>query len=201
MAAGLINGKLLKPGSVSAGKLTPPLRERIAQSAGGERGAQGERGPQGERGAQGDRGPQGERGPQGDRGLQGEVGPKGDTGAPGVTPVSAFAIVRADGTVVAQRGVPIVHRETNAQGGVVYSVGFTADVSRCAVGIAAVDTEESNEFETIPDSYGAAQFVFPYVYPANEPGIGSGLNVRMRSGAAASNHEGISQAFEISAVC
>ncbi|MBS1892263.1 MAG: hypothetical protein JST59_13285 [Actinobacteria bacterium] len=190
MAAGLIDGKTLKPDSVGPGKLEPKLRERVYSNTPGERGPQGERGPAGERGQTG--GP----GPQGERGLTGETGPRGEVGP---SPTTAFAIVAADGSVVAQRGVPIVHLETNAVGGPVYEIGFTPDVHHCAIQISAVDSTESGIFATIPDAYAGAQFVYPYDYPAAEPGIGSGMNVRIWPGTG--THEGVTRPFEISAIC
>lgn len=188
MAAGLIDGRVLKPDSVGAGKLTPKLRSQIAAD-----GTQGERGPSGERGPAGERGPTGEPGPTGER------GPVGAQGEPGPPPTTAFAVVKADGSVVAQRGVPIVHLETNAAGGAVYQIGFAADLHHCSIQISVVDSEESGLYATIPDAYAGAQFVYPYDYPAAEPGIGSGMNLRIWPGSG--NHEGVTRPFEISAIC
>ncbi|MBS1846581.1 MAG: collagen-like protein [Actinobacteria bacterium] len=187
MAAGLIDGKTLKPDSVGPGKLEPKLRERVYSSTPGERGPQGERGKTGKVGA---------TGAQGERGPSGPTGPKGE---PGASPTTAFAIIAADGSVVAQRGVPIVHLETNAAGGPVYEIGFTPDVHHCAIQISVVDSTESGIYATIPDAYAGAQFVYPYDYPAAEPGIGSGMTVRIWPGTG--THEGVTRPFEISAIC
>jgi hypothetical protein len=193
MAAGLINGHLLEPNSVGAGKLTPKLRAQIASG-----GPQGERGPAGERGPTGKRGKAGEPGPTGERGPTGAVGPAGPTGA---SPTTAFAIVKADGSMVAQRGVPFVELISNAAGGPVYVLGFGDDVTHCAIQTSVVDSEGSGVFVTIPDAYAGAQFALPDDFPNNGTSIKSSLMVRIWSGSGAGVHEGINRPFEVSAIC
>jgi hypothetical protein len=69
---------------------------KAGQLRAGPRGPQGPAGPQG---AVGPRGPEGPQGATGPRGPEGPQGPRGETGAAGSA--AAYALVNADGTVVA----------------------------------------------------------------------------------------------------
>lgn len=90
----------------------------------GARGPKGEKGDKGDPGIQGVPGPQGIQGPKGDKGEQGLTGntgpkgPKGDTGAQGIAGQKG-----ADGVGVKN----IVFKNTNEDGGNVYTVTLTND--------------------------------------------------------------------------
>lgn len=89
-ATGRINGNLLVPGSVSEGKLSKNVRNKLnALSSAGPQGPQGAAGQNGlnghdgKNGADGPSGPQGPSGPKGEKGEKGDQGGRGDTGPQG----------------------------------------------------------------------------------------------------------------------
>lgn len=158
------------------------------------------RGAAGTQGTQGTQGLPGDTGPQGDTGTQGETGPKGDkgdTGDAGASPVTSFALVRADGSIVNQRGVTHVRNESaGAVGGVAYTVGFGVDVNGCAIQVSVVDTAASPYYGEIPTGYGTARSTGAD-YPTGMGGAQSGYNVRLFD----STETGVARPFSISAIC
>jgi hypothetical protein len=72
-------------------------------------------------------------GPKGDRGDVGPAGPRGETGPAGLNGTNAtslFAVVAANGTLVASSGVVGTVTHTTSSG--IYTVSFNRDVSQCA---------------------------------------------------------------------
>jgi hypothetical protein len=157
----------------------------------GETGLQGETGPHGETGLQGETGPQGEPGPAGAQGPKGDEGPQGPQGATGPSPLTAFAVVRPDGSLVSQRGVQHAEAIGPAVGGQVYVIGFASDVSKCAVQVTVVDTNPSPYYSDVPNGYGTAR-----ITTGNWSGSAVAYNVRLFDGGT-----GVSRPFIISAMC
>jgi hypothetical protein len=83
------------------------------------------------KGNRGPRGFTGARGAQGASGAPGAQGPKGDTGAPGTPATKLFAVVQADGTLVASRSSGVVSVTKDVSAGT-YRVYFNQTVSTCA---------------------------------------------------------------------
>jgi hypothetical protein len=151
----------------------------------------GPQGPQGETGLQGETGPQGEPGPAGAQGPKGDEGPQGPQGATGPSPLTAFAVVRPDGSLVSQRGVQHAEAIGPAVGGQVYVIGFASDVSKCAVQVTVVDTNPSPYYSDVPNGYGTAR-----ITTGNWSGSAVAYNVRLFDGGT-----GVSRPFIISAMC
>lgn len=84
-ASQLIDGRQIKKGTISAGKLTKAAKKQLRGHRGpkGATGAQGEAGPVGPKGDKGDTGATGATGAQGEKGETGAKGDKGDTGETG----------------------------------------------------------------------------------------------------------------------
>jgi hypothetical protein len=139
-------------------------------------------------------GPTGPAGPKGDRGEQGERGLKGDQGDP---PITAFALVRADGSLVASRGVPFSALIHPVAGGPGYSIGFAEDLRRCAVTISVVDTAQFNDFQQIPPGSGAATFLHDDAGPNPLPGVNSAIQARITD----SNGTVVQSPFQVTAMC
>jgi hypothetical protein len=78
-------------------------------------------------GPTGPAGPDGKEGPQGPEGLQGPRGDKGDTGEPGSA--RAWALVKANGTIEAGKGVVAVERFSG-----IYCVSLEPDLDVNTVG-------------------------------------------------------------------
>ncbi len=159
----------------------------------GPKGLQGEQGLPGQQGDQGPQGLTGDTGPKGDTGLKGDKGDKGDTGA---SPVTAFAVVRADGSIDNARGVTHVRNEGPAAGGVVYTIGFGPNVNGCAIQVSVVDSAPSIYYSEVPTGYGTARSSGTG-YPSGMGGAQSGFNVRIFDTAG----NGVARPFVISAMC
>jgi hypothetical protein len=138
--------------------------------------------------------PPGPTGPTGPTGLRGPKGDKGDQGDP---PTTAFAIVNADGDLLAGRGVVVSKLFDPVAGGPAYAVGFADDVHQCAVDISVVDTSEVNDFQAIPPGSGAAIFVPDNADPNTEPGVDSAIFLRV------TREDGVvvKSPFEVSVIC
>ncbi len=82
-------------------------------------------GPHGAAGAEGAPGPQGTQGPPGADGAQ---------GPPGADAATAFAVVAADGTVTASKGLSSISDNAGGQ----YTLVFPSSLSQCAVMASAI---------------------------------------------------------------
>jgi hypothetical protein len=129
--------------------------------------------------------------PTGGAGPQGEPGPQGPQGETGASPVTAFAVVRANGTLVSQRGLKYLESIGPAAGGHVYVVGFTPDVSQCAIQVSVVDTDPSPMYAEVPNGYGTAR-----ITTGNWDNSAVAYNVRIFDGGT-----GAARPFAISAMC
>lgn len=141
-------------------------------------------------------GPKGDTGAKGDPGPRGEPGPKGDRGDTGPSPVTAFGLVRADGSLVAGRGVTHSSVTTNAAGGPKYSIGFAQDLKACAIGVSVVDTAQSTLYSAIPTGNATAVWVPDHGFPVYLPGVKSGIMVRVWDGGT-----GVQRPFQLTAMC
>jgi hypothetical protein len=181
-------------GQLPAGDQGPQgdVGPRGQQGHQGDVGPRGQQGPQGDVGPRGLQGPQGNVGPQGQQGPQGDVGPRGLQGETGASPLTTFAVVRANGTLVSQRGVSYARYEGPAAGGDVYVVGFSADVSRCAVQVSVVETDPSPLYSQVPTGYGTARVTTGYWN-----GSAVAYNIRLFDGGGTA----VTRPFTISAMC
>lgn len=160
----------------------------LPAGAPGRQGLPGPKGDAGVDGRQGFQGVQGEPGPRGPQGDQGEQGPAG------ASPVTAFAVVRADGTVVSQRGLKRSENYAQAAGGQVYLLGFSEDVSDCAVQVSVVDTDPSGMYAEVPTGHGTARVS---TIDWTGSGVAVTYNVRIFDG----DTVGVAKPFAFSAVC
>ena len=138
-------------------------------------------------GAQGPQGPQGAQGPPGERGAKGKAGPP---------PTTAFGLVRADGALVAGKGITHGSLETNAVGGPVYSIGFAQDLKACAIGLSVVNTSQSLAYESIPRGSPAARWLVDYANPVDGVAVKSAIMVRVWDGGA-----GVERPFQVTVMC
>jgi hypothetical protein len=190
IAEGAVRSNEVRDGSLRAKDFA---KGQLPSGAAGKDGANGLDGADGSDGLDGQDGAPGPQGLQGEPGLKGDKGEKGD---PGASPVTAFAVVRADGSIVSQRGVAHVRNETaGAAGGVAYTVGFSADLTNCAIQLSVVDPDPSAFYADIPDAYATARNTGAD-YPNGMPGVQTGYNVRIHAGG-----NGIASPFVISAIC
>jgi hypothetical protein len=171
-----------------------------------QRGPQGIQGLQGIQGAKGDTGPQGIQGPKGDTGAQGLQGvpgatglkgDKGDKGDPGPAAATAFAVVAADGTLQAGRGIVLVRLDSNTAVGPIYSVAFTANVNGCAIVVTVGTRGKSAFYADTPTGMASFQFIADDAFPAVEPGVGSAIMVSTRNATGA----GAQRPFQLIALC
>jgi hypothetical protein len=79
-ATGLINGKQIKPGTITGKQIKKKSLGLSSLSDAAVNGLRGKPGRRGEAGPKGEAGPRGEAGPKGDAGPKGEPGPQGPAG-------------------------------------------------------------------------------------------------------------------------
>jgi hypothetical protein len=142
------------------------------------------------RGPRGPEGPAGEEGPEGEPGLDGEDGFDGEDGAPGPPAATAFLTANSGGTVLDERGVESV----TLQAGPTYLVGFTDDLSDCAVSVTVVDATKAADSGAVPTGSAAAVFVGDASLPV---GADSAIWVRTRDGSGAA----VQLPFQVTVLC
>lgn len=138
----------------------------------------------------GPRGPQGPAGEQGPEGEPGADGLDGDEGPPGPPAATAFVTADATGAVLDERGIESVTLQT----GSTYLVGFTDDLSACAVSVTVVNATKAADPSAIPTG-GTAAAVF--VGGASLPtGADSAIWVRIRDGGS-----DVQRPFQVTVLC
>jgi collagen triple helix repeat protein len=194
-AAALIDGGDVRDGSLTGRDvLNKSLTKKdFRGSVRGRRGLPGVQGPQGPQGAQGPQGPKGDIGSTGPRGPQGVQGIQGETGP---SPTTAFGLVNASGNLVSGRGIEHASVELMAAGGPVYSIGFAQDLKDCAIGLSVVDTTQATVFSQIPNGNATAVWLADHVFPVTDPGVESGIMVRVWDGATV-----VQRPFQVTAMC
>lgn len=185
-------------GKLEAAGVPGPQGEKGEAGGTGADGAPGPQGAKGDTGDQGLQGAKGEAGQQGIQGAKGDTGDKGLQGEQGASPLTAFAVVRADGTVVSQRGVSHVHGEPSAAGGHVYTIGFSDAVGECAVQVSVVDSGPSEFYSQVPIGFATARRTPEGAYPNYLANVAEGYNVRVFDSGGTT---GVAKAFTISAMC
>jgi hypothetical protein len=138
------------------------------------------------RGPRGPQGPAGEEGPEGEPGVDGADGLDGEPGPPAAT---AFVTADSNGTVLDERGVESV----TLQAGPTYLVGFTDDLSNCAVSVTVVDGVKAADANAVPNGTAAAVFVGDASLPT---GADSAIWVRIRDGSNA-----VQRPFQVTVLC
>jgi hypothetical protein len=127
----LITGKQIKRNTITSAQVSNG--SLLAEDFRSGQLPAGPAGPQGPTGPEGARGPQGPQGPEGASGAQ---GPEGARGAQGVSPVTRFARVKSNATLVAGSSGTTAARLSSRPVGW-YLVTFDRDVTQCTVGATA----------------------------------------------------------------